>query len=280
MTRTRWSRARAARWLVSGLPALGALTAQAGPAVPDGQWHFGVTPYLWLPTIHTTFDFSLPPDEGGSLENELGPKDLNFALLLNAEARLDDWAVTGDLIYLDLSSSSSRVTSVGERDHVVSIPRERNAGTQTDLSAYTASLAGSYTAWRGPAATVDVLAGLRVLHIEAGMDWRLATTVAGSGFTLSRSGHADGDVTLLDGLVGVRGRAWFGDTGKWFVSGYGDVGAGDSALTWQAFGALGYTMGWGEALVGYRYLSYDQSGGKLVQDMSFKGPLVGVAFRF
>ena len=243
------------------------------------RWHFALTPYLWLPSIRTTLDFSLPPDQGGTIENELGPKDLNFAVMLTGEARLDDWALTGDLIYLDLSSSGSRVTSVGRRDSIL-VPRERNLGTQTDLSAYTATVAGHYTAWRGPAGLLDVLAGLRVLHLEAGMDWRLDSTITGTDFTLARSGHVDGDVTLLDGLVGVRGRNWFGDSGKWFVSYYGDVGAGDSALTWQAFGALGYTLGWGEALVGYRYLAYDQSDQKFVQDMSFKGPLVGIAFRF
>jgi len=280
MTQTRLPRARAARWLVTCLLGLSALAARAGPQVPDGQWHFALTPYLWLPTIHTKFDFSLPPDQGGSVVNELGPKNLDFAMLLNGEARLDDWAVTADFIYLDLSSGSSRVTSVGGRRDTIVIPRDRNVGTQTDLKAYTASLAGNYTVLRGEAATMDVLAGMRVLHVEAGMDWSLDSTIVGTGFTFQRSGHVDGDLTLVDGIVGVRGRAWFGDRGTWFVTGYGDVGAGDSALTWQAFAALGYTMSWGEALVGYRYLSYDQSDEKLVQDMSFKGPIVGVSFRF
>jgi hypothetical protein len=260
-----------------GLPAA---TALAGPAAPDGQWHFAVTPYIWLPTIHSKFDFSLPPDEGGTIENELGPKNLNFALLLNGEARLDDWAITADFIYLDLSSTGSRVTEVGRGGDTVLIPRDRNLGTQTDLKAYVATLAGSYTVLRREAATMDVLAGVRVLHPQVGMDWSLDSNVDGTDFTLQRSGHVDGDLTLVDGIVGLRGRAWFGDQGKWFVSYYGDVGAGNSALTWQAFAALGYTLSWGEALVGYRYLSYDQSDEKFVQDMSFKGPLVGVSFRF
>jgi hypothetical protein len=280
MTQTRLRRARVARWVVTCMLCLSGLPAHAGPPAPDGQWHFAVTPYVWLPTIHTKFDFSLPPDQGSTIENELGPKNLNFALLLNGEARLDNWAVTADLIYLDLSSSGSRVTSVGGRGDAIPIPRERNVATQTDLKAYTATLAGSYTVLRGETATMDALAGLRVLHPDAGMDWSLDSTIAGSGFTLQRSGHVEGNLTLWDGVVGVRGRAWFGDSGKWFVAYYGDVGAGDSALTWQAFAALGYTLGWGEALVGYRYLSYDQSDEKLVQDMTFKGPLVGLSFRF
>lgn len=279
MTQSRWRRVRAARWLSACMLGLSGFSAQAGPAVPDGQWHFGLTPYIWLPTIHTKMDFSVPPDEGSVIESELGPKNLNFAVLLSGEARLDDWAVLADFIYLDLSSGS-RVTSVGGGSDTVLIPRDRNIGTQTDLKAYTGTLAGSYTVMRRPAATMDVLAGMRVLRAEAGMDWSFDSTIIGTGFTLQRSGHVDGDVTLVDGVVGARGRAWFGEGDRWFVSYYGDVGAGDSELTWQAFAALGYTMDWGEALFGYRYLSYRQSDEKFLQDMTFKGPLVGVSFRF
>jgi hypothetical protein len=260
--------------------ALAVGSAHAGPPASDGQWHFAVTPYLWLPTINTRLTFSVPPGEGGSIVNELGPQNLDFALLLNGEARLDDWAVFGDFIYLDLSSSSSRITSVGGGDAIIRIPRERNVGTQSDLKGYTALLAGSYTLQRSEAALFDALVGVRLLHPEVAMDWSLDSTIVGSGFTLQRTGHVRADETLVDAVVGVRGRAWFGDGGRWFVSYYGDVGAGDSTLTWQAFGGLGYTWNWGEGLVGYRYLSYDQSAGKLVQDMSFKGPLVGASWRF
>jgi hypothetical protein len=280
MTRIRWRGAQAARWLAAGFICLSASGAHAGPPARDGQWHFAFTPYVWLPTIHTTLTFDLPPDEGASINNELGPKNLNFALLLNGEARLDDWAIVGDFIYLDLSSTGSRVTSVGSGDSLVGIPRDRNLGTQTELKGYIAQLAGSYTVVRGEATFLDALAGVRVLHPEVSMDWSLDSSIAGSGFTLQRTGHVDRDATLVDGIVGARGRTWFGDSGRWFVSYYADVGAGDSSLTWQAFAGLGYTLSWGEALVGYRYLSYDQSEGKLVQDMSFKGALIGASWRF
>ena len=272
--------ARGAQCLAACAICLPAIDAHAGPPVPDGQWHFAITPYLWLPTINTRLTFNLPPDQGSTIDNQLGPQNLDFALLLSGEARLDNWAIFGDFIYLDLSSSGSRVTSVGGRDDVISIPRDRNVGTQSDLKGYTALLAGSYTVVRSEAALFDALIGVRLLHPQVAMDWSLDSSVAGTDFTLQRTGHVAASETLVDGVVGARGRAWFGDGGRWFVSYYADVGAGDSTLTWQAFAGLGYTWNWGEGLVGYRYLSSDQSSGKLVQDMSFKGPLVGASWRF
>ena len=41
-----------------------------------------------------------------------------------------------------------------------------------------------------------------------------------------------------------------------------------------------YSFHWGDALLAYRHLYYDQTGDKLLQDLSFSGPALGVSFRF
>ena len=43
---------------------------------------------------------------------------------------------------------------------------------------------------------------------------------------------------------------------------------------------VGYAFKWGGVQLDYRYLYYDQSGDKLVQDMSLGGLALGVNFRF
>ena len=43
---------------------------------------------------------------------------------------------------------------------------------------------------------------------------------------------------------------------------------------------IGYSFKWGEALLAYRHLYYEQKEGKLLQDVSFSGPALGAAFRF
>jgi len=66
----------------------------------------------------------------------------------------------------------------------------------------------------------------------------------------------------------------------WYLPYYADIGTGDSDLTWQLFGGIGYMFNWGDIKLGYRYLKYDQDDDKLLQDFTFDGFLLGVGFRF
>jgi hypothetical protein len=67
---------------------------------------------------------------------------------------------------------------------------------------------------------------------------------------------------------------------RWYLPYYLDVGAGSSALTWQSFLGVAYAFKWGDAVLGYRRLYYDQSGDKLLQNFRFDGPSFGATFRF
>ena len=78
--------------------------------------------------------------------------------------------------------------------------------------------------------------------------------------------------------LGARGRLLLGSG---FSLPYGfDVGTGASRLTWQATGGVHYQTGWAGVTLGYRHLSYDQGGSKLVQDFSFSGPFLAAKFSF
>ena len=65
-----------------------------------------------------------------------------------------------------------------------------------------------------------------------------------------------------------------------FVPYYVDVGTGNSNFTWQAFGGVGYQAGWAGVQLGWRYMSFDQGGNSLVQDMSLSGAYLAVNFNF
>ena len=67
---------------------------------------------------------------------------------------------------------------------------------------------------------------------------------------------------------------------RWDVSVYGDVGAGDSDLTWQLATLVGLHWDvWGVA-AGYRILDYEFESGSDNMDVAFEGLLIGVEFRF
>ena len=61
---------------------------------------------------------------------------------------------------------------------------------------------------------------------------------------------------------------------------YIDVGAGDSDLTWNAMLGMSREFGWGELVIAYRHLDYDQDANGLLQNFSFSGPGIGARFNF
>jgi hypothetical protein len=243
--------------------------AQAG----DDQWRFALALYLWLPNVDGTLKFSAPPGASGNPSVQTGPNDylenLDHALMLAGEARKGKWAIFSDFIYLDFAGESSTVRSVG------GTPVTVNQSTSTGLKGLVWELAASYTVAQSPTATLDVLGGFRYLGVEASLQWQLAGPIG----QLPQAGSHTQNVDLWDAIVGVRGRVKLGG-GNWYVPYYLDAGAGSSVLTWQGMTGIGYAFRWGDVLLAYRHLYYDQKDDKLFQDFSFSGPALGVSFRF
>jgi opacity protein-like surface antigen len=258
-----------------------ALAAQALlPTAPvraepqDSAWQFALTPYLWLPYISSSLSFETP-GTGGSADLKDYLKNLNAALFVSGEARHGNWTLAFDLVYCDFSDENSKVTSVVGPGGMVDVPV--NSDTRTGLTAWMLSLTGGYSVVRQSERTLDVLAGLRFTHVGATLGWDFQTSVDGLP---GRTGSVSQGVDLWDGVVGLRGRVLFGG-GKWFVPYYLDAGAGTSKFTWQALAGVGYSFGWGDLLLAYRYLSFEQaSDTALIQRLTLYGPALGATFRF
>jgi len=247
------------------------------------RWTFAVTPYLWLPNVDGTINYSVPPDGTGAPEVGVGPNDylqnLSFALMLSGEARKGRWSIITDLVYLDFNNEEGNVKSVNFGGSVVGA--SANLSTHSSLKGLQWTLASGYTLVQTPTMTLDLLGGFRYFEIEATSDWQLSATVTapGGGGTFPASGSISRRSRLWDGIVGVRGRVRLGE-GPWTLPYYLDVGAGSSRLTWQGVLGIAYGFKWGDAALTYRHLSYDQDAGKLLQDFRFSGPAFGASFRF
>ena len=258
-------------------------TAAANPG-----WQYSITPYLWLPTMEGNLRYG-PPAAGGATPNVSVDADallgaLDFALMFTADARKGPWSVVTDLIYLDLSSDKSGVRSIdfNPGSGPVNITHTGlDFGTTTKVKGTVWSLAGGYALVQDSRHQLDVIGGFRYFDLEATTQWRLSAVVTGpvgsSNFTTT--GSITQGEQLWDAIVGVRGRSGIG-SGGWFIPYHLDVGGGDSKLTWQAAAGVGYTYKWGDVRLVYRHLSYEQSGNKLVQDLSFSGPTLGARFQF
>jgi hypothetical protein len=257
--------------LVTGLPA----PAEVDPF--DGDWHYSLTPYLWLPNVNANLSHAFPGLETHQLETEVGPNDylenLEFGLLVTGEVRKGRWSAVTDLIYMDFGNQDTKVRDItGPRGREL---LDLGVRSQTDLSATLWTLAGAYTVIRKPEFNLDVLLGFRYLGLDTDLSWEFERDSPLPELERIRAGSIGMDREHWDGIAGVKGQIAFGDT-PWFVPYYLDIGAGDSDLTWQALLGIAYRFDWGNVNLSIRSLSYDFD--RDDADLRFTGPALGVSF--
>jgi hypothetical protein len=245
-------------------------------AMSAEEWHFGITPYLWLPNIEASGATEPPPD-GGQPAFEVGPVDyldnLDFVLMLAGEARRGGWSLRADVIYLDFSNQRSRVETITGPGGQIEIPVD--AGTKSSFTGLEAQVTMGRWLLDEPKRSVEIFGGLRYLDINFDLDWEFDTPLD----LLPQSGHIEQGAAPLDLIVGTNARFGLGD-GKWFVPLHADLGTGDSNLTWQLSAGVGYSFSWGDLLLVYRHLEYQQDDGELLESLALSGPAMGASFRF
>jgi hypothetical protein len=139
---------------------------------------------------------------------------------------------------------------------------------------------GGYAVVDEPCWTLDLLGGVRYFSFESETEWDLRVAFSGpGGRVFAKSGSVDVEKDLLDAIVGARGRILLGD-GRFSLPFYLDLGTGSSDLTWQGMFGIAYSWSWGDLTLAYRHLAYDQSDDKLLQDLEFSGPALGLTIRF
>lgn len=257
------------------------LTAALLPATVSADdsdsWEFGASVYGWLPDISgsTTFpdgsggDFTLPIDT--ILDN------LKFTFQGAFDARKGNWGLVTDVIYMDLGNSKGNIRegSIGDFE----IPVGATAKVSLDMTSWIWTTAGYYRMLDTPQHKVDILAGVRYLDIEQTLKLSLTGDIADQPLP-GRDGKVVVGGTNWDAIIGVRGKVAFGKNNAWFLPYKFDVGTGDSDLTWQALGGIGYTFGWGEILGVYRYMDYELDGKGAMNDMNFGGPAFGAVWHW
>lgn len=273
-------------FVLSGWVLFAPLAAQAQAAAD--KWSFSLMPYLWLPSIDGKLRYG-PPPAGGASANVSADSgsyldNLEFALMLSGTARKGRWVIASDLMYMDFSGVESKVQSVdfNPGPGAVNVSTANlNVGANSSLKGLVWTLLGGYDVVQTKDANLALLGGFRYLRLEAGSDWTLTANVTGPAGTaaFARSGSVSKTADLWSGIVGLGGRAKLGQS-NWFANYYADVGGGSSIFTWQGVVGLGYAFKWGDVILDYRYLYYDQSGDKLIEEMKFGGLALGVNFRF
>ncbi len=258
--------------------AAGALAPALAPAQtsqPADKWQTSASLYGYFSSISGDTKF---PSNGSSvdLDSDTVLDGLKMAFFGTIDVHNGRWGVVNDLMYMDLGASKS-----GVRDFSIGgVPAGATANLSYDLKGVIWTVAGEYRLATGnPAYTIDLLAGARYFKIKQTLGYGIGANVG--DFPLAgRSGTSEVDGSVWDGIIGAKGSYAFGDHRQWFVPYYLDLGTGQSDLTWQAAGGLGYAFSWGELIGMWRYLDYNFKSDGALQSITFNGPILGVKFRW
>lgn len=269
-------------WTAATIVASVLVLAMGGASTAHAQsgesWKFQALVYAYVPDIGGTTRF--PTGDGGTtitVPSDAIVDSLDIAFMATFEARKGRYGVFTDVMYLDAggTSTGSRDIDIGGQQLPVGVSAELNL----DLKAMSWTLAGEYALVDTPRNTLYALAGARLLDLEQDLRYSLDADVgplAGQG----RSGQVEVNSTYWDAIVGLKGQVALGQDGRWSLPYYADLGTGDSDLTWQVFGGVGYRFDWGSVLGGWRQVAYDFKSGSAVESLDLGGPMLGVSFNW
>ena len=240
------------------------------------QWEYGAVIYGWLPRIGGTTTFRNGSGSDFDIDVHTILDHLKFTFMGALEARKGAWGAFTDVIYMDVGDNKSQTRNFAIGG--LPLPGGVTADLNLDLKAVVWTLAGEYRVATDKTASVDLLAGARNLAIRQTLGWNFSADLGPQN--PSRSGSSEINDHKWDAIVGAKGRFYIGDGREWFVPWYVDVGTGQTDLTWQILGGVGYTYKWGEVLAVWRYMDYRFKSGAPIDTLNFNGPAVGVAFHW
>ena len=260
--------------LLCGFDALSPAQAGEGSTLDD-DWNFQGVIYGYFPTFGGSTSF---PTDGDAVDvsAEAILDSLESAFMGTFEAGKGPWGAFGDVMYLNLGASRSGVANLTSGG--AQLPAGITADASLDVDGWLWTLGGKYRVLETPDAAVDVFAGTRIINLQEELSWTFSGEtgpIVGPG----QQGTSEASVNFWDGVVGVKGRLRHHGS-AWYGSYYLDVGTGESDFTWQGIAGMGYSFGWGDIIVAWKYVRYDFESGNSIENLDLNGPGLGVALRW
>jgi len=226
----------------------------------EKKWTFLIEPYMMFPSMSgTTGIRNLPEVDVDANAGDIF-SNLQFGAMLYMEAQTDKWAITSDLLYMDLSQDATPSTVI-------------NSG-EVSAKQLGYELAGLYRI----APFLESGVGLRLNSISSEVD--IVRNAVGGG-----TEAIEGSIsrTWIDPILIARATGDIDD--KWlfvFRGDFGGFGIG-SAFTWQVQGYVGYRFSkLFQTSVGYRIIGidYDKGSGedRFRYNMNTFGPNIRLGF--
>jgi hypothetical protein len=197
--------------------------------------------------------------------------ELNYAFMMEYEARKGHWGLWGNTIYANLGNSNGNVGGI-EIEPTANALWQGAGGFYLLGTWDLAEAPGKNT----PSVTVDTYFGARYIYLDLSLDIK--------GFD-----NVEGDKGCVEPLVGVR--TLWDLSERWTVNLTGDIGGVvfGSDFAWDAQGLIGYRFDLlgeknAQAFGGYGALSQDYTDGsgknKFEWNVILYGPILGMVIRF
>jgi hypothetical protein len=241
---------------------LDTLSDKSSTNIEEKKWGFLVEPYIMFPVISGQIGIgNLPPVE---LDVNTGDilANLHMAAMLYLEARNNEWAITSDIVYMNLQQDITP-------DKIIS------SGTAT-IKQTIWEAAGLYRIL--PFLEVGLGARLNVISTELNAE----RNVFPRGTEEITGEHSK---TFIDPLLITRLTTDI--EGKWLFQFRGDLGGFSigSDFTWQLQGYAGYRFSkLFQLSAGYRILGIDYDDGenkeRFIFDVNEYGPVIRLGFNF
>jgi len=248
--------------------------AQSASSSPDGDWQFGITPYVWGAGLDGKVSFAgrgpVPAfDVRVSRRFDDTLSSLDFGGMAFFEARRNRFGVFAEIFSIETTDSTSTSFAIPVGPTIVS------AGARLKTSFTTALLAGQYRAIDSRSGSLDLLVGARYWSLDNRVRITEALGSIERGFRRKVSSEWGSPI------LGAKARYDF--THKAYVTGWamsGGIGLDDYS-SFDLMAAFGYSFTKRfSTLLGYRYLSMDFSESAIDFDADLHGPGIGLDFRF
>ncbi len=187
--------------------------------------------------------------------------DLDGGVMGTFDARKNKWTLAADLLYLDLDQDDNTTVNFAG----TSVP----SNVDVNLKGFVSTLIAAYQISEKDSVDFHLLAGLRYLWLDAELEANIGPNI---------NIKADDSGSTVDGIIGFRGRVDLNN--KWYLSGYSDIGTGESDLTWQIKAAINYRLKNSTVTAGYRYLEWEFDDNSALDDLNFSGPYAGAIWKF
>ena len=224
-----------------------AVNVSAAEVSVEEEWKFGAELYFWGASI------AGQSANGSDIDVDVGDilSSVEFAFMGTVGASKGKWSLAADVIYLNAEDSDAIAPGLK---------------ADVELTNWVITPVVGYNLVDTGRSRLDILGGARYLYIKADL-------------SLDALGlRADDSGSNWDAVIGARGAVDL--TEKWYLFGYLDIGTGESDLTWQGLGGVGYRFKWFDLVGVYRYLRWNFDDNKTLDNLYLHGPAAGVRFAF